>query len=58
MLVVIFRFFDEPRRLHLAAFGALLAASFATKETTFITIFVAAASSWSRSSCRPGRREA
>jgi uncharacterized protein (TIGR03663 family) len=41
MLVVVFRFFDEPRRWHPAAFGALLAASFATKETTFITIFVA-----------------
>jgi uncharacterized protein (TIGR03663 family) len=41
MLVVVFRFFDEPRRWHPAAFGALLAASFATKESTFITIFVA-----------------
>ena len=41
MLVVTFRFFDAPRRWHPAAFGALLAASFATKETTFITIFVA-----------------
>jgi uncharacterized protein (TIGR03663 family) len=41
MLVVTFRFFDSPRRWHPAAFGALLAASFATKETTFITIFVA-----------------
>ena len=41
MLVVVFRFFDAPRRWHPAAFGALLAASFATKESTFITIFVA-----------------
>ena len=41
MLVVVFRFFDEPRRWHPAAFGALLAASFATKESTFITVFVA-----------------
>ena len=41
MLVVTFRFFDVPRRWHPAAFGALLDASFATKETTFITIFVA-----------------
>ena len=30
MLVVTFRFFDAPRRWHPAAFGALLAASFAT----------------------------
>jgi uncharacterized protein (TIGR03663 family) len=41
MLVVAFRFFDVPRRWHPAAFGALLAASFATKESTFITVFVA-----------------
>src|SRR4051794_32356132 len=32
MLVVTFRFFDLPRRWHPAAFGALLALSFATKE--------------------------
>ncbi len=41
MLVVTFRFFDHPRRHHPAAFGALLAMSFAIKETTFITVFVA-----------------
>jgi uncharacterized protein (TIGR03663 family) len=41
MLVVAFRFFDRPRRAHPAMFGALLAASFGTKETTFITVFVA-----------------
>jgi uncharacterized protein (TIGR03663 family) len=41
MLVVAFRFFDAPRSWHPAAFGALLAASFATKESTYITIFVA-----------------
>ena len=41
MLVVAFRFFDHPRRSHPAMFGALLAASFGTKETTFITVFVA-----------------
>ncbi len=41
MLVVVFRFFDRPRRHHPAAFGALLALSFAIKETTFITVFVA-----------------
>jgi uncharacterized protein (TIGR03663 family) len=41
MLVVAFRFFDRPRRGHPAMFGALLALSFATKESTFITVFVA-----------------
>jgi uncharacterized protein (TIGR03663 family) len=41
LLVVAFRFLDRPRRHHLALIGALLALSFATKETTFITVFVA-----------------
>ena len=41
MLVVVFRFFESPRPWHPTAFGALLAMSFATKESTFITIFVA-----------------
>lgn len=41
LLVVVFRFLDRPRRWHPAAVGALLALSFATKETTFITGFVA-----------------
>jgi uncharacterized protein (TIGR03663 family) len=41
MLVVVFRFFERPRRWHPAAFGAGLAMSFATKESTFITVFVA-----------------
>jgi uncharacterized protein (TIGR03663 family) len=41
MLVVVFRFLDRPRKYHPAIIGALLAASFATKETTFITGFVA-----------------
>jgi uncharacterized protein (TIGR03663 family) len=40
MIVVAFRFLDRPRRHHPALFAALLAASFATKETTFITVFV------------------
>jgi uncharacterized protein (TIGR03663 family) len=40
MIAVAFRFLDRPRRHHPAVFGALLALSFATKETTFITIFV------------------
>ena len=37
LLVVAFRFLNEPRRYHPALIGALLALSFATKETTFIT---------------------
>jgi uncharacterized protein (TIGR03663 family) len=41
LLVVTFRFLDQPRRYHPALVGALLAASFATKESTFITVFVA-----------------
>ena len=41
LLVVTFRFLDRPRRYHPALIGALLAASFATKESTFITVFVA-----------------
>jgi uncharacterized protein (TIGR03663 family) len=41
LLVVVFRFLDRPRRHHPALIGALLALSFATKETTFITVFVA-----------------
>ena len=40
LVVVIWRFLDRPRRYHPALIGALLAASFATKETTFITVFV------------------
>jgi uncharacterized protein (TIGR03663 family) len=41
LLVVTFRFLAHPRRHHPALIGALLALSFATKETTFITVFVA-----------------
>jgi uncharacterized protein (TIGR03663 family) len=41
MLAVTFRFLDRPRRYQPAVIGALLALSFATKETTFITVFVA-----------------
>ena len=41
LLVVVFRCLDTPRRWHPAVIGALLAASFATKESTFITVFVA-----------------
>jgi len=41
LLVAVFRFLDRPRRHHPAIIGALLALSFATKETTFITAFVA-----------------
>src|SRR6185503_5101353 len=39
--VVVFRFLSTPRRYHPALIGVLLALSFATKETTFITLFVA-----------------
>ncbi len=41
LLVVVFRFLEHPRRRHPAVIGALLALSFATKESTFITVFVA-----------------
>ncbi len=41
MLVVAFRFFERSRRHQPAVIGALLALSFATKESTFITAFVA-----------------
>jgi uncharacterized protein (TIGR03663 family) len=41
LVVVVFRFLDRPRRHHPALIGALLALSFATKETTFISVFVA-----------------
>jgi uncharacterized protein (TIGR03663 family) len=41
LLAVVFRFLDRPRRHQPALVGALLALSFATKESTFITVFVA-----------------
>jgi uncharacterized protein (TIGR03663 family) len=41
LLVAVFRFLDRPKRHHPAVIGALLALSFATKESTFITVFVA-----------------
>jgi uncharacterized protein (TIGR03663 family) len=41
LLAVVFRFLDRPRRHQPAVIGALLALSFATKESTFITVFVA-----------------
>ena len=40
MAIVVLRFLDQPRRHHPALLGALLAASFATKESTFITVAV------------------
>ena len=40
LIVVCFRFLERPRPHQPAVFGALLALSFATKETTFITVFV------------------
>ena len=39
-MVVIWRCIDQPRTYHPALIGALLALPFATKETTFITVFV------------------
>jgi len=41
LIVVVLHFLDVPRRHHPVLMGALLAASFATKESTFITVFVA-----------------
>jgi uncharacterized protein (TIGR03663 family) len=41
LLAVTFRFLEHPRRHQPAVIGALLALSFATKESTFITVFVA-----------------
>jgi uncharacterized protein (TIGR03663 family) len=41
LLVVVFRFLDAPRRWHPALIGALIALGFGTKETMYITGFVA-----------------
>ena len=41
LLAVTFRFLERPRAHQPALIGALLALSFATKESTFITVFVA-----------------
>jgi uncharacterized protein (TIGR03663 family) len=41
LLVVLFRFLDEPRRWHPALIGVLIALGFATKETMYIAGFVA-----------------
>ena len=41
LFVVVFRFLDRPRRWQPAAIGALIALGFATKETMYITGFVA-----------------
>ena len=41
LLVVVLRFLDAPRPQHPALLGALLAASFAIKESTYITVFIA-----------------
>jgi uncharacterized protein (TIGR03663 family) len=53
LIAVGIRLFDQPRRWHPWGIGALLAASFATKESTFITVAIvgagllgAAASGW------------
>ena len=64
LLVVVVRMFDRPRGWHPAACGALLAACFATKESTFITVAIlgagllgAAAGGWPvcGGCARPGR---
>ena len=55
--VVTFRYLERPRRHQPALIGALLALSFATKETTFITVFVAGtffATALAVQSARPG----
>lgn len=40
LIVAVWRFLDRPRPHQPAIIGALLALSFATKESTFITVFV------------------
>jgi uncharacterized protein (TIGR03663 family) len=40
LIVVVWRFLDRPRTFYPALIGLFLALSFATKETTFITVFV------------------
>src|SRR3954467_12953202 len=40
LLISIWLFLERPRRYHPAIIGAFVALSFATKETTFITVFV------------------
>lgn len=40
LTVVVFRFLDQPRPWYPSVIFGLLAASFATKETTYITVFV------------------
>ena len=40
LIVVLLRFFDQPRPWHPDRVLGLLAVSFATKETTYITVFV------------------
>lgn len=41
LTAAVFRFLDAPRRWHPSLILGLLAASFATKETTYIAVFVA-----------------
>jgi uncharacterized protein (TIGR03663 family) len=40
LIVVIWRFIEKPRKFYPALIGLFVALSFATKETTFITVFV------------------
>ena len=39
LIIVIWRFIDKPRKFYPALIGLFVALSFATKETTFITVF-------------------
>ena len=59
LLVVVFGLLERPRKWQPAAVGALLAASFATKESTFITAFVFATFllAWLAHDLLRGRRE-
>ena len=40
LIIAVFRFLARPRRWHPAVILGLLATSFATKETTYITVFI------------------
>ena len=58
LFAVVFRYLDRPRPWQPAVAGALLAAAFATKETTFITLFVVVTFllGWLRRDARRGER--
>jgi uncharacterized protein (TIGR03663 family) len=58
LFALVFRYLDRPRPWQPALAGALLAAAFATKETTFITLFVVVTFllGWLRRDARRGER--